>query len=157
MKMVIQRVSRAGVTVDDEVVGRIGVGLLVLVGLERDDGVLQLERAARRLATLRVFSDDKGRMNLGLDEVGGGVLAVSQFTLAGSIRKGRRPGFDRAMPGEDAEPLFETFLKLLRAEGLTVETGKFGALMQVELVNDGPVTLIWEDPQKRSEELGIRN
>ncbi|MDX2438525.1 MAG: D-aminoacyl-tRNA deacylase [Acidobacteriota bacterium] len=150
MKMVIQRVSRAGVTVDGEVVGRIGIGLLVLVGLERDDGVLQLERAARRLATLRVFSDDKGRMNLGLDEVGGGVLAVSQFTLAGSIRKGRRPGFDRAMPGEDAEPLFETFLKLLRAEGLAVETGRFGALMQVELVNDGPVTLIWEDNPPQS-------
>ncbi len=150
MKMVIQRVARAEVTVDREVVGRIGIGLMVLVGLERGDGAPQLERAARRLATLRVFSDEDGRMNLGLDEVGGSVLAVSQFTLAGSIRKGRRPGFDRAMPGEDAEPLFETFLGLLRAAGLTVETGTFGALMQVELVNDGPVTLIWDDPPSQS-------
>jgi D-tyrosyl-tRNA(Tyr) deacylase len=148
--MVIQRVARAEVTVDREVVGRIGIGLMVLVGLERGDGAPQLERAARRLATLRVFSDEDGRMNLGLDEVGGSVLAVSQFTLAGSIRKGRRPGFDRAMPGEDAEPLFEIFLGLLRAAGLTVETGTFGALMQVELVNDGPVTLIWEDPPSQS-------
>jgi len=143
--MVIQRVSRAEVRVDHEVVGRIGVGLLVLVGLEKGDGEPQLERAARRLATLRVFSDQQGRMNLGLDEVGGGVLAVSQFTLAGSIRKGRRPGFDRAMPGSEAESMFEKFVSLLGSEGLAVETGKFGALMDVELVNDGPVTLIWDD------------
>ena len=144
MKMVVQRVTRAEVRVENEVVGRIGLGLMVLVGLERDDAEPQLERAARRLATLRVFSDDAGRMNLGLDEVGGAVLAVSQFTLAASIRKGRRPGFDRAMPGDQAEPLFERFLEMLAAEGLQVETGKFGALMEVELVNDGPVT-IWLD------------
>jgi len=148
MKMVIQRVSRAEVRVDDEVVGRIGAGLMVLVGLERDDGEPQLERAARRVATLRVFSDDEGRMNRGLDEVGGAVLAVSQFTLAGSIRKGRRPGFDRAMPGDLAEPMFERFVELLRAEGVRVETGVFGAMMDVELVNDGPVTLIWEDSER---------
>jgi D-tyrosyl-tRNA(Tyr) deacylase len=145
MKMVIQRVSRAEVRVDGKTVGRIGAGLAALVGLERGDGEEQLERAARRLATLRVFSDDEGRMNRGLDEIGGAVLAVSQFTLAGSIRKGRRPSFDRALSGEAAEPLFDRFLALLRAEGVTVETGIFGALMDVELVNDGPVTLIWED------------
>jgi len=145
VKMVIQRVLRAEVTVEDEVVGRIGGGLLVLVGLERGDGPPQLARAARRLATLRVFSDADGRMNRGLDEVGGEVLAVSQFTLAGSISKGRRPAFDRAMPGDEAQPMFDTFVELLRAAGLTVAIGKFGALMQVELVNDGPVTLIWED------------
>lgn len=145
MKMVIQRVSRAQVRVDGDVVGSIGVGLAALVGLERGDGELQLGRAARRLATLRVFSDDEGRMNRGLDEVDGAVLAVSQFTLAGSIRKGRRPSFDRALPGDTAEPLFNRFLELLCAEGVTVETGVFGALMDVELVNDGPVTLIWED------------
>ena len=143
--MVIQRVSRAEVRVDGKTVGRIGAGLAALVGLERGDGEEQLERAARRLATLRVFSDDEGRMNRGLDEIGGAVLAVSQFTLAGSIRKGRRPSFDRALSGEAAEPLFDRFLALLRAEGVTVETGIFGALMDVELVNDGPVTLIWED------------
>lgn len=145
MKMVIQRVSRAEVRVDDRVVGRIGVGLAVLVGLERDDGGEQLQRAARRLASLRVFSDEEGRMNRGLDEVGGAVLAVSQFTLAGSIRKGRRPSFDGAMPGDEAEPLFEQFLEAVRAQGVEVETGIFGAMMDVELVNDGPVTLIWED------------
>ena len=145
MKMVIQRVSRAEVRVDGRVVGSIGVGLAVLVGLEHDDGEDQLRRAARRLATLRIFSDDEGRMNRGLDEVGGAVLAVSQFTLAGSIRKGRRPSFDGAMRGEQAEPLFEFFLEALRAEGVEVETGVFGAMMDVELVNDGPVTLIWED------------
>jgi len=146
VKMVIQRVSRAEVRVEGEAVGRIGTGLAVLVGLERGDDKQQLERAARRLATLRVFSDEGGRMNCGLDEIGGAVLAVSQFTLAGSIRKGRRPSFDRALSADSAEPLFEQFLALLRAEGVTVETGIFGALMDVELVNDGPVTLIWEDP-----------
>jgi len=145
MKMVIQRVSRAEVRVDGEVVGRISAGLVALVGLERGDTEIQLERAARRLATLRVFSDDEGRMNLGLDEIGGAVLAVSQFTLAGSIRKGRRPSFDHALAGEVAEPLFDRFLDLLRAEGVAVETGVFGALMDVDLVNDGPVTLIWHD------------
>ena len=145
MKMVIQRVSRAEVRVKGEVVGRIGVGLAILAGLERGDGDEQLRRAAHRVATLRVFSDEKGRMNKGLDEVGGAVLAVSQFTLAGSIRKGRRPGFDRAMPGDEAEPMFEHFVGHLRAEGVTVETGVFGAMMDVELVNDGPVTLLWED------------
>jgi D-tyrosyl-tRNA(Tyr) deacylase len=152
MKMVIQRVTRAEVRVDGVTVGRIGPGLMVLVGLELDDAEPQLERAARRLSTLRVFSDAEGRMNLGLDEVGGAVLAVSQFTLAGSIRKGRRPGFDRAMPGNLAEPMFERFVELLQADGVVVETGRFGALMEVELVNDGPVTLIWEDPAAGSSE-----
>ena len=145
MRMVIQRVSRAEVRVGGKTTGRIGVGLAVLVGLEHGDGEDQLERAARRLATLRVFSDEQGRMNRGLNEIDGAVLAVSQFTLAGSIRKGRRPSFDHALAGDAAEPLFDRFLELLREEGVTVETGVFGALMDVELVNDGPVTLIWED------------
>ena len=145
MRLVIQRVSRAEVRVDGEIVGRIDTGLVALVGLQRGDGEELIERAARRLATLRIFSDDQGRMNRGLDEVGGAVLAVSQFTLAGSIRKGRRPSFDHAMASDQAAPLFERFLDLLRAEGVRVETGVFGALMDVELVNDGPVTLIWED------------
>lgn len=144
--MVIQRVSRAEVRVDGSVTGRIDLGLMVLVGLERGDGEDQVVRAARRLATLRVFSDEEGRMNRGLDEVGDGVLAISQFTLAGSIKKGRRPGFDRALPGDQAQPLFERFLELLRGHGVRVETGVFGALMEVELVNDGPVTLLWHDP-----------
>ncbi len=145
MKMVIQRVSRAEVRVEGESVGRIGLGLMVLVGLEKGDGEPQLLRAAQRIATLRVFPDEEGRMNRGLDEVGGAVLAVSQFTLAGSVKKGRRPSFDHAMPGDEASGVFEGFLEVLREKGLVVETGVFGAMMDVELVNDGPVTLIWED------------
>jgi D-tyrosyl-tRNA(Tyr) deacylase len=144
VKLVIQRVSRASVRVDGEIVGAIESGLLVLVGLEHDDGEGQIEKAARRIATLRVFEDDGGRMNRGLDEIGGRVLAVSQFTLAGSISKGRRPSFDGAMPGRQAEPLFDRFVELLRGHGVEVETGVFGAMMAVELVNDGPVTLLWQ-------------
>jgi D-tyrosyl-tRNA(Tyr) deacylase len=144
MKMVIQRVSRAAVTVDGRRVATIGPGLLVLAGLERGDGETEITAAARRLATLRVFEDGDGRMNRGLDEVGGEILAVSQFTLAGSIRKGRRPSFDRAMPGDAAEPLFAAFVARLRDQGVRVATGVFGAMMQVELVNDGPVTLLWQ-------------
>ena len=144
MKLVIQRVSRAVVRVDGETVGGIGLGLLVLVGLEHDDGERQVETAARRVATLRVFEDEDGKMNRGLDEVGGKGLAVSQFTLAGSIRKGRRPSFDHAMTGDEAEPHFNRFVELLRGHGVEVETGTFGAMMEVELVNEGPVTFIWE-------------
>lgn len=100
------------------------------------------------MSSLRVFEDDQGKMNLGLEEVGGSILAVSQFTLAASIKKGRRPGFDRAMRGDEAEPLFDQFVDLLKSEGQTVETGVFGAMMDVELVNSGPVTLLWEDTQE---------
>ena len=144
MKMVIQRVTRAVVRVGGETVGSIDHGLLVLVGLEKTDGDGEIEKAARRLATLRVFEDDEGKMNRGLDEVCGGVLAVSQFTLAGSIRKGRRPSFDGAMPGNEAEPLFNRFVELVRERGIEVSTGVFGALMEVELINEGPVTFIYE-------------
>ena len=145
MKLVIQRVSRAAVRVEGRLVGEIGLGFLVLVGLERGDTTENIRKAAARVASLRVFEDSEGKMNLGLDEVGGSVLAVSQFTLAASIKKGRRPGFDRAMPGDQAEPLFELFVDLVRAEDIPVETGVFGAMMDVELVNSGPVTLLWED------------
>jgi D-tyrosyl-tRNA(Tyr) deacylase len=144
MKLVIQRVSRAEVRVEGKTVGSIDLGLMVLVGLEKADGDAEVEKAANRLATLRVFEDEAGKMNRGIDEVGGRVLAVSQFTLAGSIRKGRRPSFDGAMPGADAEPLFNRFVERLRSHGVKVETGIFGAMMEVDLVNDGPVTLIWE-------------
>jgi D-tyrosyl-tRNA(Tyr) deacylase len=144
MKLVIQRVSRAEVRVGSAVVGAIGTGLLVLVGIESSDGSTELEKAALRVAKLRVFEDEQGRMNRGLDEIGGRVLAVSQFTLAGSIRKGRRPSFDGAMPSAEAEPLFDRFVELLRSHGIEVETGSFGAMMEVELVNDGPVTFIFE-------------
>lgn len=146
MKLVIQRVSRAAVRVDSETVSSIGTGFLVLVGLERGDGDDQVERAAAKVASLRAFEDEDGRLNRSLEDVGGEVLAVSQFTLAASIRRGRRPSFDRALPAERAEPLFELFVELLRRCGLTVGTGEFGALMEVELVNHGPVTLLWDDP-----------
>ncbi len=146
MKIVIQRVSRARVVVAGQEVGSIGQGLLLLVGVERGDGPAQAERAAHRVATLRVFSDGEGKMNRGLDEAGGEVLVVSQFTLAGSIRRGRRPDFFSAAPPEEAQPLVQRLVEELRRRGLRVATGSFGAMMEVELVNDGPVTLIWEDP-----------
>jgi len=146
MKIVIQRVSRARVLVEDMVVGDIGRGFLLLVGFEKGDEQRMLQPAIRRITTLRIFEDDQGKMNRGLDEIGGEILAVSQFTLAASIRKGRRPGFDHVMPSEEARPLFEAFVRGLRKEGVVTKTGVFGADMEVELTNSGPVTLIWETP-----------
>jgi D-aminoacyl-tRNA deacylase len=142
MRVVLQRVSSASVTVDGEVVGRIGRGLLALVGVERGDGPAQVRAAAEKLAGLRVFEDDVGKMNLDLAAVGGAFLVVSQFTLAGSVAKGRRPSFDGAAPPAEAEPLVDALVADLRARGFQVETGKFRAHMEVALVNDGPVTLI---------------
>ena len=150
MKIVVQRVRGASVTVGGEVVGSIGPGLLLLVGVERGDGPAQVERAANRFATLRVFADEGGAMNRGLDEIGGEALVVSQFTLAGSIRRGRRPDFFGAARPEAAEPLVDALVAALRARGVTVSTGVFRAEMQVELVNDGPVTFIWDDPPSQS-------
>ena len=149
MRIVAQRVSRAEVRVEGRVVGAIGRGVLLLVGIERGDGGEHVDRAARRFASLRIFEDAGGRMNVGLDEIGGAVLVVSQFTLAGSIRRGRRPDFFAAAPPEEAEPLVSSLVAALRAHGLTVATGIFRAMMEVELVNDGPVTLIWEDPPQK--------
>lgn len=143
MKAVIQRVKRASVTAGDRRAA-IGPGLLVLAGLETGDGEDQVRWAAAKIATLRIFEDDQGRMNVGLQETGGEILAVSQFTLAGSIAKGRRPSFDRAMAPELARPLFDQFIACLRAEGCPVRTGFFQEEMQVELINDGPVTFILE-------------
>ena len=142
MRLILQRVSEASVTVDEEVVGKIGPGLLVLVGIERGDGPAQIKAAADKLAGLRVFEDDAGKMNLDLAAVGGAFLIVSQFTLAGSIAKGRRPSFDRAAPPDEAQPLIEALVEDLRSRGFSVETGRFRAHMKVALVNDGPVTLI---------------
>lgn len=143
MKAVIQRVSRAAVRSGGREAA-IGRGLLVLAGLEAGDTDATVAWAAAKIAGLRIFEDAAGKMNLGLADVGGEVLAVSQFTLAGSIEKGRRPGFDKAMRPEEARPLFEHFVERLRAEGCTVETGFFQEHMEVELVNDGPVTFTLE-------------
>ena len=144
MRAVIQRVSQASVTVEDQVVGAIGRGFLLLLGITHNDGRAEADWLARKIAGLRIFEDDAGKMNLGLADVAGAVLVVSQFTLYGDARKGRRPDFIRAARPDVAEPLVETFVRTLRAEGLHVETGRFGAMMDVALVNDGPVTL-WLD------------
>lgn len=148
MRVVLQRVSRAEVRVDDRVAGAIGVGYLVLVGFAPADGEEQLAWMAEKVLTLRVCGDAEGKMNLALAEVGGGVLVVSQFTLYGDARKGRRPSFTAAAPPEIAIPLYERFVALLRekAGAVPVATGEFGAMMDVELVNDGPVTLLLDSP-----------
>ena len=144
MRAVIQRVSRASVTVDGQIVGAIGRGFLVLVGVTHNDNRAEADWLARKIAGLRVFEDDAGKMNLGLADVGGAALVVSQFTLYGDARKGRRPDFLQAARPEAAEPLIEYFVAQLRGQGLTVATGRFRAVMAVELVNEGPVTL-WLD------------
>lgn len=142
MRAVLQRVSRARVTVEGETAGEIGHGLLVLLGVAKNDTEAEAERLAEKVATLRLFGDEAGKMNLSVEETGGGVLVVSQFTVHGDCRKGRRPGFDRAAPAETANTLYEKFVAALRARGLQTETGIFQAMMDVELVNQGPVTLI---------------
>ena len=145
MRVVLQRVSRAEVRVAGRVTGRIGPGFLLLVGMRREDAEETLRWMAEKILSLRLFPDEEGKMNRGLDDVGGGLLVVSQFTLYGDTRKGRRPSFIDAAPPEVAIPLYERFVALLRerAPG-PVETGEFGAMMDVDLVNDGPVTLILE-------------
>jgi D-tyrosyl-tRNA(Tyr) deacylase len=141
MQCVVQRVSHASVTVDGSVTGSVDRGLLVLVGIADGDSDEAVAWMARKVAALRVFDDDEGRFDRSVRDVGGGVLSVSQFTLLGDVRKGTRPSFTRAAHPSVAEPAWERFNELLRAEGVPVETGVFGASMQVSLVNDGPVTI----------------
>jgi len=144
MRVVIQRVARAAVEVSEVEVGAIARGLLVLVGIDSSDTAADVTAAAGKVAGLRVFADEAGHMSLSVIDVDGSVLVVSQFTLLGDTRKGRRPSFTRAAPPEIAEPLIDQFVELLRAQDLTVETGEFGAMMQVSLINDGPVTILLE-------------
>jgi len=144
MRAVIQRVSSASVTIDGEIVGRIGRGLLVLLGIAPTDTIAEAEWIAAKLVGLRDFEDDRGKMNLDTTEVGGSMLIVSQFTLFGDVSRGRRPGFTGAAVPEIAIPLYEAFVAAVRRSGVPVATGRFGADMRVELVNDGPVTLIVE-------------
>jgi D-aminoacyl-tRNA deacylase len=147
MRTVIQRVRRASVTIGGEVVGRIEQGLLVLLGVHRTDTRSRIPWLAEKLAGLRIFEDDEGKMNRSLQEVKASMLVVSQFTLHGDCQKGRRPSFIDAARPEVAEPLYEEFVQALRALGVPVETGRFGGDMQVELVNDGPVTLVIDTPE----------
>ena len=142
MRVVLQRVSQASVTIDGQVTGSIGRGFCLLVGFAHADGTEQVDWMVEKVAGLRLFSDAEGKMNLGLADVGGGVLVISQFTLYGDASKGRRPSFIDAARPETAIPLYERFVAGLRARGLETATGEFGADMQVEIHNDGPVTLI---------------
>lgn len=142
MRAVLQRVSTARVRIEGAVVGAIDHGLLVLLGVAVGDTAEQARWLAEKLVSLRIFNDAEGKMNLGLTDVGGAMLIVSQFTLHGDCRKGRRPSFIDAAPPETAIPLYEMFIDAVKAQGVPVATGRFGAMMQVELVNDGPVTLI---------------
>lgn len=144
MRAVIQRVSTASVVIDGEEVSAIGKGLLILLGVTHGDGEEQADYLAAKCAGLRIFRDSEDKMNLSVDQVGGEALVVSQFTLYGDCRKGKRPAFVAAAPPEIAIPLYERFVDQLRQTGLTVKTGRFGADMQVSFVNDGPVTILMD-------------
>jgi D-tyrosyl-tRNA(Tyr) deacylase len=148
MRVVVQRVKRAEVRVGGEVVGSIGPGLLVLVGIAKADGDTDIKNLAEKIANLRVFEDEQGKMNRSLLETRGEVLCVSQFTLYGDCRKGRRPSYDQAAAPDAARRGYDDFVAALRAYGLVVATGQFQAMMEVELVNDGPVTLLLDSEKK---------
>ncbi len=142
MRAVVQRVSRAQVTVNGEITGEIALGLLVLLGVGQDDTESDAIYLAEKIAGLRVFEDERGKMNRSVLDVGGSVLAVSQFTLYGDVRRGKRPSFDAAAAPEEAQQLYEFFVQKIRADGLRCETGRFQTMMKVELVNEGPVTIL---------------
>jgi D-tyrosyl-tRNA(Tyr) deacylase len=148
MRAVVQRVSRARVTVSGEVAGEIGLGLLVLVGVGRDDTRADADHLVEKTIGLRIFEDAGGKMNLSVADVGGALLMVSQFTLYGDARRGKRPSFDAAAPPEQARELYEYFVEKVRATGLRSETGRFQELMQVELVNEGPVTILLDSAKR---------
>ena len=144
MKVVLQRTKKASVTVDNEITGSITHGYMLLIGITHEDTMMDVEYCARKVSELRLFEDEEGKMNLSIHEVGGQILSVSQFTLYAETRKGRRPSFTNAARPEQAKPLWDAFNEVLRGHGLQVETGIFGADMDVALVNDGPVTIIVE-------------
>ncbi len=146
MRVVVQRVLRAHVSVDQQVIGEIGPGLLVLLGIAPSDTTDIAKALAEKLVGLRIFADEAGKMNLGIQEISGSMLVVSQFTLYGDCRKGKRPSFVGAATPDVAIPLYEAFVNAIKALGVPTATGRFGADMQVELVNDGPVTLILDSP-----------
>ncbi len=144
MKVLIQRVSHASVVVNGQCLGEITQGLLLFIGIEKQDNHAVLTRMAEKVLAYRIFNDDQGKMNLSVNDIDGGVLAISQFTLAAQTRKGLRPGFSEAAPPDQAKMLYENFLEELRARTKTVECGSFGADMKVSLLNDGPVTFLLE-------------
>lgn len=156
MKVVVQRVRRGAVTVTDphggvaRVAGEIGPGLVILVGFRLGDQMEAAAKMAKKVLELRIFEDEAGKMNRSVAEVGGAILAVSQFTLYGDTRRGRRPSFTLALPPAEAEPMYRRFLQLLAGSGLTVASGEFGAKMEVEIINDGPVTILLDDDSAQS-------
>jgi len=157
MKTVIQRVERASVTVDGEMTGQIGRGLVILLGVVKDDTEEDAAILVKKCAELRIFEDDDGKMNRSVGDVGGGLLVISQFTLAANCRKGRRPSFDDAAAPAEAERLYNLFCEGCSAEGLEVQTGRFAAMMKVELVNDGPVTIILDSAELMRNRKTTRN
>ena len=142
MKVVLQRVAHASVTVDEKVIGKIQRGFLLLVGVTHDDVIEDMEYLVRKIVQMRIFEDEEGKLNRSIQDIGGEILSVSQFTLYADTKKGNRPSFSKAAPGDVALEMFEQFNGLLRETGIPVETGQFGADMKVELLNDGPVTIL---------------
>lgn len=145
MRIVLQRVKKASVRVDGETVGKIGPGFLIFFGAAKGDSEERVEYWAEKCSGLRIFEDDNGKMNLSITDINGEMLIVSQFTLCGDVTRGRRPSFDKAMPPDEAEKLYESFCNKIKTKGINVQTGRFGAKMDVELINDGPVTMVLED------------
>ena len=142
MRVVLQRVSHASVTVEEKVIGKIQRGFLLLVGVTHDDAMEDMEYLVRKIVQMRIFEDEEGKLNRSIQDIGGEILSVSQFTLYADTKKGNRPSFSKAAPGDVAIEMFEQFNGLLRDSGIPVETGQFGADMKVELLNDGPVTIL---------------
>lgn len=155
MRAVLQRVKKASVRVSGEIVGEIAEGIVALVGFTATDTVSELEWMAQKIRSIRIFPDASGKMNLSVEDIHGGILIVSQFTLYGELRKGTRPNFQRAAPAEKAEQLYAQFLSILKTQSTCpVESGIFGAMMEVELINSGPVTIVLEREARRSDEPG---
>ena len=148
MRIVLQRVDHASVTVDEKVIGKIQRGFLLLVGVTHDDAIEDMEYLVRKIVQMRIFEDEEGKLNRSIQDIGGEILSVSQFTLYADTKKGNRPSFSKAAPGDVALEMFEQFNGLLRDTGIPVETGQFGADMKVELLNDGPVTILLDSKNR---------
>ena len=148
MRVVLQRVSHASVTVEEKVIGQIQRGFLLLVGVTHDDAIEDMEYLVRKIVQMRIFEDEEGKLNRSIQDIGGEILSVSQFTLYADTKKGNRPSFSKAAPGDVAIDMFEQFNGLLRETGIPVETGQFGADMKVELLNDGPVTILLDSKNR---------